>query len=283
MLGDQDRLCLIQFNNNAELLLALQRVGKHNIELVKRIVEGLEARGGTNISNGADLAFKTLEERTSSNPVSSVFLLTDGLDSGAANRVSKCLTSRKLSEVNFSIDCFGFGADHDEDMMVEISRLRDGSFYFIDQLDTIDECFAKALGGLMSVVAKDIDIWVLNSSFRPFENIKIKRTFGNMWQKEGVTSGCKIHLAQLLAGVEKGFVLELEIPPTAMKVMDTERTHCVLQVDITAQDNINAVKVRKSASLKLHLINELECLNEIEEDGEVMENYFRVKSAEAIQ
>ena len=57
----------------------------------------------------------------------------------------------------------------------------------------------------MSVVAKDVDILVLNSSFKPFENIKIRRTFGSMWQREGVTSGSKIHVTKLLAGVEKGF------------------------------------------------------------------------------
>ena len=33
----------------------------------------------------------------------------------------------------------------------------------------------------------------------------------------------------------------------------------------------------------LHLINENEQIGDIEEDGEVMENYFRVKGAEAIE
>lgn len=283
MMGDQDRLCLIQFDNNAEVLVPLKRVGSHNVELMKRMVNSLEARGGTNIANGVDLAFQVIRDCEERNPITSIFLLTDGLDPGAASRVSACLAGRDLASVNFSIDCFGFGADHDEDLMVGISKLKDGSFYFIDQLDTIDECFAKALGGLMSVVAKDVDILVLNSSFKPFENIKIRRTFGSMWQREGVTSGSKIHLTQLLAGVEKGFVLELEIPPTLVKVSDTERTHCVLEVELTAQNNSNTVTVRKSATLKLHLINEDERLNDIEEDGEVMENYFRVKSAEAIE
>jgi len=41
-------------------------------------------------------------------------------------------------------------------MMQAISKLKDGNFYFIEQLDTVDECFVNALGGLMSVVAKDI-------------------------------------------------------------------------------------------------------------------------------
>jgi len=37
--------------------------------------------------------------------------------------------------------------------MDEMSRLRDGSFYYIDKLSTVDEAFVNALGGLISVVA----------------------------------------------------------------------------------------------------------------------------------
>lgn len=51
------------------------------------------------------------------------------------------------------INTFGFGADHDPKLMNDISKLRDGSFYYINQLSTVDEAFVNALGGLISVVA----------------------------------------------------------------------------------------------------------------------------------
>lgn len=188
--------------------------------------------------------------------MTSIFLLTDGLDDGAADRVAESIKSRELEGMNFTMDCFGFGKDHDEDLMVEISRLKNGSFYFIDKLDTVDECFAKALGGLLSVVAKNVSIQVLNASYPPFENIRIGRTFGGMWTQEGVTSGYRINLNYLLAGTEKGYVLELEVPPTNVKVEDTQRTHCVLEVEVLAQDATGTTIVRKSATLKLHLLRE---------------------------
>jgi hypothetical protein len=105
-----------------------------------------------------------------------------------------------LGTTTFTINCFGFGRDHDEDLLVNVSKLKDGNFYFVDKLDTVDECFASALGGLMSVVALDINLFVTNSSFKPFDGISIRRTFGEMWDKKGVTSGYQIKLAQLLAG-----------------------------------------------------------------------------------
>jgi hypothetical protein len=59
------------------------------------------------------------------------------------------------------INSFGFGEDHDPRLMTSISNLKDGNFYFIQQLNTLDECFVDALGGLVSVVAEKITINVL--------------------------------------------------------------------------------------------------------------------------
>lgn len=37
--------------------------------------------------------------------------------------------------------------------MNKISKVKDGNFYYVEKLDTIDEMFIDALGGLFSVVA----------------------------------------------------------------------------------------------------------------------------------
>jgi len=42
--------------------------------------------------------------------------------------------------------------------MSSISMLRDGSFYYVEKLDMVDECFADALAGLFSVVAENVKI-----------------------------------------------------------------------------------------------------------------------------
>lgn len=54
---------------------------------------------------------------------------------------------------NFTIHSFGFGADHDPELMVEIAKLNDGNFYYIEKLNKVDEMFMDALGGLFSVAA----------------------------------------------------------------------------------------------------------------------------------
>jgi hypothetical protein len=64
-----------------------------------------------------DLAFKVIKDRKHANPITSVFLLTDGLDGGAAQRVQSNMTNSKLNSESFGISSFGFGRDHDEKLL----------------------------------------------------------------------------------------------------------------------------------------------------------------------
>jgi hypothetical protein len=48
--------------------------------------------------------------------------------------------------------------------MRNICKLKDGSFYFIKELATLDESFCNALGGIISLAAKDVEIKLSNIS-----------------------------------------------------------------------------------------------------------------------
>jgi hypothetical protein len=60
----------------------------------------------------------------------------------------------------FTIKTFGFGRDVCPKIMSEIAHMKEGQFYFVPDLDKIDECFVEALGGLVSVVANNVRIFV---------------------------------------------------------------------------------------------------------------------------
>lgn len=97
------------------------------------------------------MALNVLSNRRYKNPVTSIFLLSDGLDPQAKQKIP-ILVSSKCQELNYTINTFGFGSDHDPELMSGISKLKDGSFFFIEKLDKVDEAFVSALGGLLSVV-----------------------------------------------------------------------------------------------------------------------------------
>ena len=79
------------------------------------------------------MAFKTLTDKRYKNNVESVFLLSDGLDSGADSRITTSLNGnmKLLKSSAFSVHTFGYGADHDPKLMKNIADLRDGNFFYI--------------------------------------------------------------------------------------------------------------------------------------------------------
>lgn len=81
------------------------------------------------------------------------------------------------------IHTFGFGSDHDADMMSSLSNLGSGSFYFVHNISLLDEFFVDALGGLVSAVAEDITIKAISYPDFPLDDICIYKTYGNMWKE----------------------------------------------------------------------------------------------------
>lgn len=133
-----------------------------------------------------ELAFRVLKQRRTTNPISSVFLLSDGQDGRAQEFVRKSI-DRWLPEECFTIHSFGFGKDHDAPLMNSICSMKDGNFYYVEKIDQVDEFFIDALGGLFSVVAQDIVIDVnldfLSRHGKFFGKATVSKTFGNMWSE----------------------------------------------------------------------------------------------------
>lgn len=92
LLNEKDRLSIIQFDDSVNRLTSLIKVSKANENLFKDSIQSLQANGGTNIDLGMQAAFQTIKERKMKNSVTSVFLLSDGLDGGAELRVAETLS-----------------------------------------------------------------------------------------------------------------------------------------------------------------------------------------------
>lgn len=53
---------------------------------------------------------------------------------------------------DYTIHTFGFGKDHDPQLMQAVANTKGGSFYYVENVKQADEFFIDALGGLFSVV-----------------------------------------------------------------------------------------------------------------------------------
>jgi hypothetical protein len=117
--------------------------------------------------------------------VSAILVLSDGLDAGAAEKINILISKYERQVKNaFSMHTFGYGRDHDPELMNHIANFKDGGFNFIDKLDTMDECFLNYVGGLISLVAQKAEISVKSYQDNQLGILKINHAYGadNLWK-----------------------------------------------------------------------------------------------------
>ncbi|CAD8192948.1 unnamed protein product [Paramecium pentaurelia] len=279
LLESQDRLQLIIFNEEAERLTPLICATEKNKRYFKKMITTIYAKGGTLISSATNLAFQQLNQRRYKNNVNSIFLLSDGQDEEAVMEIQNQL---KTIEEIFTLHTFGFGNDHDAEMMTQICNLKNGSFYFVQEISLLDEFFADALGGLISVIAQQIEISILCKNDKPFQDIEISKTYGQMWQHSGKYLK-KIQLQQLSLGSRKDFVFELKLPKFSKKIEDNQRNVKIIEAQLKLKDPNTGENFTKTANLYLTFFNSDEQINQNEEDIEVLTQFYRVKGTEAIE
>merc|ERR1712096_184545 len=72
----------------------------------------------------------------------------------------KATTGVSPTENAATVYTFGFGSDHDANLLTKISDAGNGMYYFVETEEKIGESFAHCLGGLASTVAQGIQMTV---------------------------------------------------------------------------------------------------------------------------
>ncbi|KAF6167834.1 hypothetical protein GIB67_027612 [Kingdonia uniflora] len=166
-LGPSDRLSVIAFSSTSRRLFHLRRMTDSGRQQALQAVNSLVSNGGTNIAEGLRKAAKVMEERIEKNPVSSIILLSDGQDtytvagrsvSGPRPDYQSLLPSSASFQI--PVHTFGFGSDHDAASMHAIAENSGGTFSFIEAEGVIQDAFAQCIGGLLSVVVKDLRVGI---------------------------------------------------------------------------------------------------------------------------
>jgi Mg-chelatase subunit ChlD len=139
-MDEKDRLCLILFNEEADIYYNLQNLTKENKSHLINKINNINANGGTNILSGLERAVYVIKNccKNTKN-IASILLLSDGQDNlydenGLVNGL-KYLT--KGLGLSFTLNTFGYGDDHDAKIMNKLANLRDGSFFYVDDCSLI--------------------------------------------------------------------------------------------------------------------------------------------------
>lgn len=224
-LGPNDRLAVIAFSSTARRLFPLRRMSEAGRQQALQAVNSLIANGGTNIAEGLRKGAKIMDDRREKNPVSSIILLSDGQDTYTVNSnggshnyqllLPLSIRPEAASGFKIPVHAFGFGADHDASSMHSISETSGGTFSFIETESVIQDAFAQCIGGLLSVVVKDLCVKIecAHPSIR-VSSLKVgsypNRIFSN--QRSG-----SIDVGDLYADEERDFLVSINVPAEASR------------------------------------------------------------------
>ncbi|KAL8033885.1 hypothetical protein ABFX02_13G185000 [Erythranthe guttata] len=275
-LGPADRLSVVAFSTSANRVFPLRKMTEQGREEATAAVNSLLASGGTNIGEGIRMGKRVLEERRRKNPVTSIILLSDGKDTYNCESVYRVSASPALvwdytsnSSTNrprvFPIHTFGFGGDHDSAVMHRISDASGGTFSFIESVEAVQDSFARCIGGLLSVVARDLRLTITTSTASNIGSISSGR-YENEISDQGFRG--VINVGDLYADEDKDFLVHLSVPtwPIADETTRTPLVDIACSYKDTASENVVELEMVRVEIKRPRIVSQADSTASLEVD-----------------
>jgi Ca-activated chloride channel family protein len=143
----QDRLSIVAFNHQAQVLLPNQSVDDR--DRIKQQIEQIKSDGGTSIDEGLKLGIQE-SAVGKGDRVSHIFLLTDGENEhGDNDRVLKLATV--AAEYSITLHALGFGNHWNQDILEAIADSAGGSLGYIEKPEQAVDEFKRLFDRMQSV------------------------------------------------------------------------------------------------------------------------------------
>ena len=103
---------------------------------------------------------------------------------------------------------FGYGSDHNANMLKEISQAGNGVYFFIDTNEKIPDSFADCLGGLLSTVGQNINLKVELTNGATISEFIAKKTPTFNANK----TSAEVPLGDLQSEEQRDVLMEIQLP-----------------------------------------------------------------------
>jgi Ca-activated chloride channel family protein len=156
-LAPNDVFSLVIFSDEARVLAPAQKV--EDKEALKEKIESIEAGGSTALYAGVKTGARQIQEYFSFKRINRVILLSDGLANvGPSSTRDLRRLGSDLAEKGISVTTIGVGDDYNEDLMAGLAEASDANYYYVQDTEKLPEIFAKELGEMLTVAAREIKI-----------------------------------------------------------------------------------------------------------------------------
>ncbi len=210
MLKGTDRFSIVAYDHEVDVLVPSTLAGGEAVRNAVSQVEGLQARGNTDLGAGWLKGCEQLATWHQPGQAARCLLLSDGLaNHGITSHEALARHASELRERGITTSTMGLGADFDEHMLEGLSTAGAGHFYYIETPMQIPDCLTGELGDALEVVAHDAAVTIQASD-------GLRVTILNRFPVQEEPAGrFSVRLGDLVSRQEMSLVLRLEFPAGA--------------------------------------------------------------------
>jgi len=133
-------------------------------------------------------------------------LFTDGLANHGVSSTDGILKAMG-SDFGCSVHTFGFGSDHDANMLKAISDRGSGVYFFLKDKDDIPDAFADCMGGLLSVVGQNISL-----QLKGINGVTIKKIYTKFKTSSDSAGVHTVAIGDIQSEEERDILASVELP-----------------------------------------------------------------------
>ncbi|KAL4804831.1 hypothetical protein BDV18DRAFT_142622 [Aspergillus unguis] len=210
-LGPRDRMGLVTFGSSgggvplvgmttkswggwSKILSSIRPVGQKSLR--------------ADVVEGANVAMDLLMQRKSSNPVSSILLISD---SSTSDPESVDFVVSRAEAAKVGIHSFGLGLTHKPDTMIELSTRTKGSYLYVKDWMMLRECVAGCLGAIQTTSHQNVKLKLRLPEGSPAKFVKISGALHTT--KRATGRDAEAALGDLRFGDKRDVLVQLVIPP----------------------------------------------------------------------
>ena len=157
LLGPNDVLSIVVFDESVEVLMAPQRVTDK--AAIKAGVSQITPGYTTNLYDGMTLAAQQATMSMEASRVTRMMVLTDGDPTAGIKDFSALVQlAGDMRQKGITTTFLGFGPDYNEELLAGMARKAGGNYHYIPQPQMIPQVFAEELEKLMTVSAAQLKL-----------------------------------------------------------------------------------------------------------------------------
>jgi len=203
-LTTKDTLGIVTFGSEVETVLALSSMDEIGKLKAKNALDKIRVSGSTNLSGGLLQGLSMIQKSLiGTSKRHTLMLFTDGVANRGICTIPEIKGAAeayvgKQKEL-YQIFTFGYGIDHDLDMLKAITEVgQDGNYHFIENHESIGPQFAECLGGMLSLVVQNAAV-----TLRPKPHIYIKKVWGKIEGSSEDSEPITIRIGDLFSEQQK--------------------------------------------------------------------------------